>query len=289
MTQPAATPTPQTNGSPPPEPAPDPAAVAAQAAAAKEGQAVAQLRAREVALVQKQQADARARQEFEAYRTKSQVEIDQARQFREKAKADPIAVLRELGWSEDAIAGRLVSGGKPTDIEERDALRRELTELRAWQTETVQRETSAKAQAAQQQALDAFHATAKAGADKWPLASKTKEARLKSRGLEIALEHARQGVTLTDEEVLDKLEEELSDYTGIAPRAATGTDTAASTTPSKEPSGQGTQPAPTLTNRAAATQATASKPDLLKMSDQERTEYVLSELKRMRASGQIVD
>ena len=273
---------PAENGKPP---SGDSAAVAPETT--KEGQLYAQLRAREAAFVAKQQADARGRSEFENYKKQAQAEIDRATQHAQLAKQDPLRYLKEVhGFTDDAIAARIMSGGKPTAIEETEALKREVAEVRAWKQQREQSEQQAKAMAAQDAALEVFTKTAKGGADKWPLASRAKESRLKARGLEIAIEHAKQGVTLTDEEVLDKLEEELSELVPKAKSDSAASDT--SNAPSQATSGQDTKPAPTLTNGAAATKGDASKVDILKMSEAEQTQYVLAELKRLRTAGQIV-
>lgn len=263
------------------EPAPDPSS--------KEGRWVAEQRAREAKLVEQQRQFARQRDEFENYKKQTTSQLTQEQQRAALAAHDPIRYLREVhGWDEDRITGRLLNGGKPTPLDKEAERDRELADLRKWRQAQEQAQTAQQQQKALGEAREAFAKTAQ-DATRWQRASQLKRDRLIAKGEQIAIEHARNGVQLSDEDILDKIEDELGEYESIlskTPKQATST--AGDTAPQAKP-GTDTQPAPTLTNGKAAEVAGQKEPDMLKMSFEEQRTYLLRKLKEDRAKGLIVD
>lgn len=279
---------------PPPAPAqaaPAPPGAGGEVPAAdpnsKEGRASELMRAREAKLVRDQQAFARQRDEFESYKRQTQAEVDEARIIKQRLKEDAVGLSRDYGWDDDRLAGRLLNGNKPTQAD-RDAARdRELAELRQWRQQQEQARLQQEHQRAQQEAREKFAQIA-ADANRWKLASQLKKDRLIARGESIAIENARAGVQLSDEDILDRVEEELEELLSIQSKSKQAPSEANGTAPQAK-TGTDTQPAPTLTNGKAAEVAGQKKGPPVNMSFAEERKHLMEALKEGRAKGLIKD
>lgn len=253
----------------------------------KEGAMLASIRAREQKLVQRQQELARQQAEFEQRNARTAQEVAAAQQHMQLAKADPLRYLRELhGWTEDQIAGRIVNGGKPTALEAQAKLERELAELRDWKQQQVQAAESQTRQQRIEAARAEFVQVAKDDT-RWPLAAAWTPAKLIARGEAIALEHARGGVSLSDEDILDKLEEELGEIAAIKSKVTTK-QAAANASPKETPGGATNPTAPPMTLTSGGGPAsTLAKVDTLKMTKAELDAYTKKVIAEGRANGTI--
>lgn len=272
-------PTPPVAGGEVPAPAADPNS--------KEGRASELMRAREAKLVRDQQAFARQRDEFESYKRQTQADVDAARALKERLKADALGVAREYGWDDDRLAARWVNGNKPTQLDADAHVRQELSELRQWRQQQEQARAQQEHQRAQEAARNAFHTTAQ-DASRWKLASQLKKDRLVARGEAIAIEHARAGVQLSDEDILDRVEEELEELLSIQSNPKQATSEANGKAPQAQ-TGTDTQPAPTLTNGKAAEVAGQQKRPPVNLSFAEERKLLMESLKEGRAKGLIKD
>ena len=178
------------------------------------------LRAREAKLVEKQQAFARKEREFEARMARVENELAQAREIERLSKSDPFAYFEKYhGIKPDAFVEALGAqaqqrrGGQAaaaTVIPPEVA--RELEDGRQFR----QRFEAEQRQRRIADEQENFARSAKEGASRWPIAARVSAERLKQRGWEIAVSYANQGQSLTNEEILDKLEDELAEYTSAA-------------------------------------------------------------------------
>lgn len=127
------------------------------------------------------------------------------------AQADPLGWLRDRwGMTPDHIANRLITG------KEDPAWRasREAADLRA----QVQRMEAQQYSQGQERELVRFVGEARADAERWPLASRFSESRLRERGMQIATS-AR--APISNAEILDRIEGELSEIANLrSPPAA---------------------------------------------------------------------
>lgn len=221
----------------------------------EEGKFMAQLRARESRLQQDKQAFARDQAAHKAEReqlARDRAVIQTYAQERQLAQQDPLQYLTRVArWTPDQIAARLLNGGKAVPGEGDRALQVQVAQL----TKAVEEERAARAQTAQdernREELATFVKFAAEGKDKWPLAAKM-AADKHTRFLRLA-----QGVLtasgrtdLQDDEILDRLEEELSEITGTvsgkqptAPRSTAQSTTALAANPPPA----STNPSSTLT------------------------------------------
>lgn len=225
------------------EPASDavPAVVEEKKEPPKEGRLLADLRAREAKLVEAKQRFARERSGFDAYRKRTEAELTEARERNALAAKDPFAYLERYHGVKRESFG-IATGKDPGP-----SVALEQANARIAQLEQMMRQSS------EQRALDEFERRAKGGGERWPLASRYSAQKLRTRGWEIATRHASEGVTLTDEEVLDKIEEELSEIASLrTPKPSTS-----STPKPPAPSGPKPQspPHPTLTSHEATDSA----------------------------------
>jgi hypothetical protein len=212
----------------------------------------AQLRAREKAFVGKQTAFARERAEFDQYKQSTEAQIAQHRtqvaqsqQVLELVRQDPLQLLRAVGWTPELIAERLSNGNKPSPQEIRAQARRELAEGRREIAAERQRLAQLAEEAEEEKELSQFVTGARSDQTRWPLSSRYSEAKLRSQGLAIVHHYAAQGIALSNEEVLDKLEDELTEIASLGKNGKTSNARAA------RPGRDRAAVAPTLTSEAS--------------------------------------
>lgn len=250
----------------------------------KEGKLLADIRAREAKLVTQRQAFGREQEQLQRDRAALDHDRQQLQAYsneRQLAAADPVRYLREVHKYDDkAIASRLLNGGRPGPDELNDATKRELQAIR----EELAEERKQKAEAAYQARVDAelakFENQARAGADKWPLAAKLAQPRLHAHGLRIAQSAHAEGRPLTNEEILDRLEEELTEYADLR-----GKQPAAPATPAPKSKGNPGNDSPP--SAGSTNGQNGSTKSVLKMTPEELKAYTLAELKRKREAGLI--
>lgn len=248
------------------------------------------LRKREAAFITQKQAFAREKDEFTRYRTQTESELTNARALTNALRSDPVAVLRQIGFSDDDIAARLLNGGRARPEEaltaqsrEVEAVKKELLALKA------ERENERKA-ALREREERIFVDQSRSDAERWPLSSKYSEARLKAKAWEIVNANNARGVRLTNEDLLDQIEEELTEIAslrgGAAPAAAPKPKPTPAARPAR-PTVERTPPAPTLTSRGAGVQTTDEDEDvdLPMLSDEERTAHLLRALAKSAQNG----
>ena len=221
-----------------------------------------EFRKRELRLVEKQQQQSKREKEFDSYRLKTEQELVQARAILEISKRDPFEFFEKYhGIKRDAFLGVPATRQSSTASPEIEAIRQELRAER----EERQRERQAQAQAAQnsriEAAKEALVGKAKASEDKYPTASRWSQERLKARAWEIVAENVPRGIELSDEEILDRIEEELAPLarpkiTPVKPAAPTSSQAAPAISP-------------TLTS-GGVSETSGPPPNILKMTRQER-------------------
>ena len=111
------------------------------------------------------------------------------------------------------------------------------------------------------QALKVFVDAAKADAERWPLTSKWSDARIKAEGMRIATENRANGIALDDADILDQIEERLSEIAalrGSSSQAATPVSKTSGSPVRKSPP---KEPTPTLTAGATDGATDAGYPD----------------------------
>lgn len=250
----------------------------------KEGKLLADIRAREHKLITERQAFGRDREALE--RDRAAVDRDRQQvqgylQERQLAVTDPIRYLREVHRFDDkTIASRLLNGGKPGADEVTGKLEREVEALRKQREDDLRQQAAREQQARVDAELAKFETEARGGADKWPLAAKLSQGRLHAHGLRIAQASHSEGRPLTNAEILDRLEEELTEYADLR-----GKQPVAPATPAPKSKGTPENESPPSARSANGPNGTAKS--LVKMSPDELKAYTLAELKRQRQAGQI--
>lgn len=267
----------------------EPAPPADARAEDRPGKLAVQLRNRERKLVEQQQAFARQRAEFDSSMKAERARFEQERgEFRSvheqtvqiinALRSDPYSVLFQMGWTPEQLGERLANGNKPTMTEGETRVSREVAELRQMleaERKASREEIRQIKQAREKERYDAaiaqerasFTGQAKGGSAKFPLASALADedpTDLWDRAWSIATDNAQRGVNLSNEEILDKIEEQLGKYARVATKARPGKTSApavATATSRSTPSasarspqvqtGSRNQPAPTLTSEAA--------------------------------------
>jgi hypothetical protein len=221
------------------------------------------LRARESKLVEQQTRFQREKREFETYRSRVESELAQAREIVRMSQADPLGYFEKYhGLKPDAFVEALGAqaqqrkGGAPAAAAALPPeVARELEEGRQFR-QSLEQERRQRRIADEQ---ENFARSAKEGAQRWPIASKISAERLKSRGWEIAVAHANQGVSLTNDEILDKLEDELAEYTSAVKPQGTKQVTAAAVGQNGTSAGK-TASQPTLSARGSSEPNPPAKP-----------------------------
>lgn len=251
------------------------------------GRLALQLRARERALVEKQQTFSREREEFTRYRSATEEQLTGARALLTAIRTDPIAVLERHGFSREDIAARLLDG-KARPEEAMSATSREVAALKQeLERQKNEREQERRAVAREREER-VFIDQSRADEERWPLASKYSEARLKAKGWEIAVANQAKGVRLSNEDLLDQIEEELTEIASLRGTAApaAGKPKPTPPRPARTPV-ERTPPAPTLSSRGAGAQTTDDDDDvdLPMLSDQERTEQLLRAMAKSAQNG----
>lgn len=265
----------------------------------KEGTLYHQLRRKEAKLIERERklaatATERDREigERELYARNAYRE---ATAILEHAKKDPLDWLQKFaGLDKEALAGRILNDGRPSEGEVLKKYQQEVEDMRRELRDRDMREAATQRTRAQEAALHEFAEKATAGEDKWPLVSQGYDAsELKAEAWRIANEHAARGVRLTDEEILDKMEEtearrnsrrqERGKQNGAA-------SVSASKVPAKAPNGHQanghhTPAAPSLTNRVAADRTSSEDEDVLDLTPEQEHARVLAALKRARGNA----
>lgn len=218
----------------------------------RSGKLAQQLRKLQVRLVQEQQTISRQKTEVADRESRVQKQLQEHQQVVAMARQDPLAWLQRFaGINREDLAARLLQNGAPRPEElyrqqndETSRLRKEFDEYKAG----VEKEKSDRELGiARENAIKVFVETARGNEERWPLASKWNEARLKAEGMRIAAESKKAGTPLDDESILDHIEEYLSEVATLrAPRsegARPVPKSAGSTVKQSPPK----PPAPTLT------------------------------------------
>ncbi|NBW08779.1 MAG: hypothetical protein EBR82_12220 [Caulobacteraceae bacterium] len=165
-------------------------------------------------------------------------ELAWARALREKAKADPVGVLEELGATTEQLVKAAVLRGSP---EEKIAqLERKLAEREARESQLEQQRRQLEAERGRAQAFEAFTATARGNESRWEALSALPDDYLQSEGWKIARDAAKRGYTYSDEEILDYLEQrekprynKLRERLSVSGTGTTGQRDTAKAAPSK--------------------------------------------------------
>jgi len=252
----------------------------------KEGKLLADIRAREAKLVTQRQAFGREQEQL----TRDRAALDRDRQQlqgyqqeRQLAASDPVRYLREVHKFDDrTIASRLLNGGRPGADEVTGKLEREVEELRKQREDDLRQQSAREHQQRVDAELAKFENEARGGADKWPLAAKLSQARLHAHGLRLAQLSHSEGRPLTNAEILDRLEEELTEYADLR-----GKQPAAPATPAPKNKGTPGHESPPSAGSVATSGQNGSTKSVLKMTPEELKAYTLAELKRKREAGQI--
>jgi len=266
-----------------------PAPVVEPEKAPKEGKLLSDIRAREKALVDRQQAFARERKNHEDKLTRERQEFDKYKQERELARTDPLAYFRQIhGITAEALAGRLLNQGRATPVESQTRLERDVADLRqALETERTARakeKEEAETVRQRQHEEEGFVKQARAGSDKWPLSSKYSEKKLISNAWTIVEEFRKQGIRLDNEVILDKIEEELAEIASLKGDKSPAPSATPKNGQKDTPAGAA-KPAPTLTSQRAGERASGGprKVNVLAMSDNERKAHTMQVLAELRA------
>ncbi len=285
------------DGTPPadgekPKPAPKPKAEKPKAEPAEEerrlGSLANSLRQREKALVEKQQTFSREREEFARFRQTTTAQLEQHQRMAAMAAQDPIAWLeRSFGLTREDLAARLVNG-KPRPEEAMSAQERRLADLERQLKEERDARATAEKETHKDRELAKFVDEARAGEERWPHAAKWSDAKLKAKAWELALENSRKGVRVTNEDLLDAIEEELSEIAALRqPATPASKPKPAPARPARTPAER--QPtAPTLTSRGAGVQSTEDEEDdadLPTLSDEERYARMLRAMSKAAQNG----
>lgn len=253
----------------PPEPTP------------REGRLLGEIRQRERKLVEERARFKRERAEFDDIRRRYDAAIQQANDVLSMSKADPFGFFERFhGIKREAfgVANRGQDPGASVAAAQRDA---EVAALRRQLEERDQRERAREDDARRREILDAFVDRAAKGTT-WPMASKLGRDRLLRLGESIALAAKNRGVILGDDEVLDRIEEELSEIVALGnPKSGQGA-------PGGAPKSSGTsraqesQPAPALTSQGSG-EGDVTKKKLPSMKRDDRIAEGVAALERLRA------
>ena len=249
----------------------------------KEGRLYADLRAKEKRLVDGQQRLRKEREEFDTYRHRVETELADARESNTLAKQDPFAWFERYHGIKRAAFGVAGQGTDPAPSVGLEQANVRIAQLEHALTQRNAHDELRAREAARERELAQFASEAKAGEKRWPLSSRYSADKLKARGYEIALASAKAGAILSNDEVLDRIEEELSEIASLrAPKSPAPAPKSPESRSEAKPSEQ-----PTLTSRGTTDAAPVPRlPSKMKHSDMIReTVRVLDEL---RAKGQKV-
>lgn len=250
----------------------------------QEGKLLAQIRAREKHLVEEQQ---RNRRELEQERARISAEKREMEQWRAQRAADESARAEreraELGqkdplrWFQREQQEKLSAQDEKIRQLESKLMAQEQQSMSLRQQEAVDRE------------LKGITDMAKASSDRPHVAkyASAADGKLRASVIRVAREHLEQGVRLTNDEILDKLEEELALEASIWTDSGKPRDSASDKSPSgsTQSSAEQTKPAQTLTNARAGERAAEISPEeLAKLSLPERRARTLAKLQELRAA-----
>jgi hypothetical protein len=250
----------------------------------QEGRLLAQIRAREKRFVEEQQ---RARQEHdrerwllqqerEAFGREREAAASQVRQ-REEQERQAIGQKDPLRWFQEEQAAKLAAYDKTiADLK---------GELESLKHERV----SERQQAAIDRELGQLTTQAKASEERGHAAKLADRApgKFRDRAMAIARAELSQGVRLTNDEILDKLEEELAEEASIWTDSGKQRDSAPTQATNGHTPSPATAPktqAPTLTNERAGERSVELSPaDFARLSVEERRRILLERLAEERA------
>ena len=190
-------------------------------------------------------------------------ELAQAREIERLSKSDPFAYFEKYhGIKPDAFVEALGAqaqqrrGGQAAAASIPPEVARELEDGRQFR----QRFEAEQRQRRIADEQENFARSAKEGASRWPIAARVSAERLKQRGWEIAVSYANQGQSLTNEEILDKLEDELAEYTSAAKPTGTKQVAKAAVAESGTTTAGKTASQPTLSARGTSEPNPPAKP-----------------------------
>ena len=242
----------------------------------KEGKLLADIRARERRAIERENALRGRETELET-RARNVHERDQA------AARDGISYLKSVGWTEEQIAARLLGGNRPTPQDSFQELRRENAELKTRLDKWEQKDQARDLETRRERELEAFEKQGKALGDTHPLASalaKKNPTKLRAIGMRIATEDP----SLTNEDIFDRIQEELAEYAGLSgPKQDPAAPSETQSSPGKA-SPPGTSP--TLTSATANQRASVpEKRSILKLSAEEQTAIALEAVRKARTDA----
>lgn len=245
------------------------------------------LRQREKALVEKQQTFTRQREEFDRFRTTTTAQLEQHQRMTAMAAQDPITWLeRAHGFTREDIAARLVTG-RARPEEAQGAQAREIADLREQIKKDREARQAEQAESNKDRELTKFVTEARAGDERWPHAAKWNEAKLRAKAWELALENTRKGVRVSNEDILDAIEEDLAEIAALRQPATPAPKPKPSPARPARPTAERQPTAPTLTSRGAGAQSTDEddEADLPTLTEEERTERMLRAMSRAAQNG----
>jgi len=249
----------------------------------REGRMLADIRAREKRLVEDKQRFKRESEEFAYYKRRVETELATARESNALAQSDPFAWFEKYHGIKRTSFGAVAGGKDPAPniaLEQANARIEKLVDRISHLESTKIRET---ADAVRDRELEKFVADARGAATRWPLAAKYSPDKLKARGWELAVANSRKGVTLSNDEVLDLIEEELSEIASLrAPKSAAVPPKSTESTGSEAQASR----QPTLTSRGASEAAPdMTSPLKLKRREMiERTVRAVEETRKQRTT-----
>lgn len=201
-------------------------------------------------------------EQFRAQAAAPPEELAWARALREKAKADPVGVLEELGATTEQLVKAAVMRGSP---EEKIALlERKLAEREERETQLEQQRRAMEAERTRTEAFKVFTQTARGNESRWEALSVLPDDYLQSEGWRIARDAAKRGYTYSDEEILDYLEQrEKPRYNKLRERlSVSGTGTIGQRDTAKA------APSKTLSHRQAQTASSTADISQLPRNEQ---------------------
>lgn len=249
----------------------------------REGRLLGEIRQRERKLVEERARFKRERAEFDDLRRRYDAAIQQANDVLSMSKSDPFGFFEKFhGIKREAfgVANRGQDPGASVAAAQQSA---EVAQLRRQLEERDQRERAREAEDSRQQILNAFVDRAAKGAATWPMAAKLGRERLLRLGESIALAARERHVTLQDEEILDRIEEELSEIVALGNPKSSASGGAPKDSGTARPQGQ--SGAPALTSQGSG-EGDNTKKKLPSMKRDDRIAEGVAALERFRAQSQ---
>lgn len=205
-------------------------------------------------------------------------ELSWARALREKAKADPVGVLEELGATTEQLVKAAVLRGSP---EEKIAqLEKRLAEREEAERRMQQQRQQLEAERTRTEAFKQFVATARGNEGRWEALSILPDNYLQTEGWKVAREAASKGYEYSDEEILDFLESrEKERYTKVREKFSTSGQAGI---PGQRDSAK-TAPPKTLSHKQA--QTVGAPPDLSGLSREQMMRVLVETYERAAGRG----